>query len=153
MSLDCELIIDPDVDFDQPAQLVELIEHAAESESFLTSGHWQMSLRLCRDYAIADLHERFFNDPTPTDVITFPSGDEPDENGAYLGDVVVSVETAADQATDGNHSVAREVAFLSLHGLLHLCGYDDTTTMERDAMHHRQLMLLETWERERGRPW
>jgi probable rRNA maturation factor len=152
MPLLCDIVVDLDIEFSETPDLADLLKFAAESEPAIAGGQWQMTLRLSDDSAIADLHGQFFADPTPTDVITFPSGELPGDGG-YLGDVVVSVETAADQAADVGHSVAREVAFLALHGLLHLCGYDDATSEDRHEMHRRQSQYLAAWERERGRQW
>lgn len=56
----------------------------------------------------------------------------------YLGDVVISYETAAHQAGDYSHSPAAEVDVLLVHGLLHLLGYDDQTPSAHDQMHARQ---------------
>ena len=153
MPLDCDVIVDPGIDAGDAAILADLLQRAAESEPILDGCGWQMTLRLSDDETIASLHDRFFSDPSPTDVITFPSGDLPDNDGGYLGDVVVSVESAASQAIDAGHSQAREIAFLALHGLLHLCGYDDSTEDRRDAMHLRQNQHLLAWERDRGRTW
>ncbi len=153
MALTCEVVLDTGIRFGEPMLLVDLLQHASNSEPTLTSRNWLMTLRICDDEAIADLHARFFADPTPTDVITFPSGEENDSDESYLGDVVVSAETAATQSTDAGHSTEREVAFLALHGLLHLCGYTDATDEQRDHMHERQYQHLLSWERERGRPW
>lgn len=153
MPLECDVIVDQDVEFDLMEPLAELLRHAAQSEPILAGADWQMTLRVSGDDTIAALHERFFADPTPTDVITFPSDEPAADDGAYLGDVVVSVETAAIQAHDAGHSREREVAFLALHGLLHLCGYDDESDDDRTAMHRRQSDLLTVWEREQGRPW
>ena len=152
MALTCEVVVDPEVTFDRPERLAELLEFAGTFEPSIGKRSLQMTLRLCDDATIADLHGRFFRDPTPTDVITFPGGDPVDDDG-YLGDVVVSIDTAADQAADATHSMEREVAFLALHGLLHLCSYDDATDEDRDAMHHRQYVHLAAWEREYGRSW
>ncbi len=153
MPLQCEVIVDPGVVFDESEQLIDLIQHAAETEASLSGSLWQMTLRLSDDDTISDLHQRFFADPTPTDVITFPAGKVSDNSGVYLGDVVVSIETAVDQASDAGHSLAREVGFLALHGLLHLCEHDDATAQQRDAMHQRQNAMLESWERKNGRRW
>jgi probable rRNA maturation factor len=152
MPLICDVVVDPGIEFSDPSALADLLQFAAGSEPAIAAGRWQMTLRLADDSAIADLHRQFFADPTPTDVITFPSGELPGDD-AYLGDVVVSVETAAEQAADVGHSDAREVAFLALHGLLHLCGYEDATSEQRDAMHNRQSQHLAAWERDRGRQW
>jgi probable rRNA maturation factor len=152
MPLSCEVIVDDGVAFERADWLADLLEYAGLAEPALGGTAWHMTLRVCDDATIAALHAQFFNDPTPTDVITFPSGDESSDL-AYLGDVIVSAETAADQADDGTHSAAREVAFLALHGLLHLCGFDDATDAERRAMHQRQYQHLDDWERVRGRSW
>lgn len=153
MSLKCDVIVDPGLVFDDIDALSDLLRHAAASEPLTATARWRMSLRLCDDDTIAELHERFFSDSTPTDVISFPSGESAGESESYLGDVVVSIETAATQAIDAGHSHAREVAFLALHGLLHLCGHDDACSDEREHMHQRQRWLLEEWERGPGRPW
>jgi probable rRNA maturation factor len=153
MPLHCDVVVDAGVEVGEAVTLATLLEFAADSEPALSDSRWQMTLRICDDDTIAELHGRFFADPTPTDVITFPSGEAPDAGDVYLGDVVVSVETAASQSGDAGHSPEREIAFLALHGLLHLCGYDDTSDELRAAMHERQNAHLIAWERERGRPW
>jgi rRNA maturation RNase YbeY len=67
---------------------------------------------------------------------------------AYLGDVVISYDTAALQASDYGHSPAAEVDVLLVHGLLHLLGYDDHDPAERDRMHGRQDEVLAAFARE-----
>jgi len=62
--------------------------------------------------------------------------------GNYLGDIAVSWDTAASQGPEAGLSVEQEVAFLALHGLLHLLGADDATDTDRAAMHDRQHTLL-----------
>ncbi len=152
MPLVCDVVVDPGIEFSDLSALADLMQFAAGSEPMIAAGQRQMTLRLAGDAAIADLHGRFFADPTPTDVITFPSGDLPGDD-AYLGDVVVSVETAAEQAADVGQSDKREIAFLALHGLLHLCGYEDSTSEQLEAMHERQSQHLAAWERDRDRKW
>lgn len=117
-------------------RLVRLLRHAAAKEG--VSG--EVGVWICRDAEIADLHERFQGIPGPTDVMSFP--DDP----PYLGDIVVSAETAALQARDAGHSPAREIAFLVLHGFLHLVGYDDRSEAERARMLARQEELLREFE-------
>ncbi|MDQ2807522.1 MAG: rRNA maturation RNase YbeY [Chloroflexota bacterium] len=72
--------------------------------------------------------------PTATPVAFVTPPDWP----TYLGDVVISYETAAAQAGDYSHSPAAEVDVLLVHGLLHLLGYDDQTPQAHDQMHARQ---------------
>lgn len=76
---------------------------------------------------ICELHERFFNDPTPTDCITFPLDQEEDEDFPYriLGEVFVCPETALKYAEKNQVDPLEETSLYIIHGLLHLMGYDD----------------------------
>jgi probable rRNA maturation factor len=63
----------------------------------------------------------------------------------YLGDVVISYETAAAQAPEYGHGAAAEVDVLLAHGILHLLGYDDQADPDRHAMHSRQQALVDAF--------
>lgn len=104
------------------------------------------------DAEIAELHQRYMAIEGPTDVMSFPAADSPVCEG-YLGDIAVSYETAARQAEDVGHAPEREIAYLALHGLLHLLGYDDRSPEERCRMIARQDALLDTFEREYPGAW
>ena len=69
-----------------------------------------------------DLNRKFRRKNKTTDVLTFP-GDDP----THLGDIVVSLDQARRQAADEKHSLAIEVRYLVLHGILHALGYDHET--------------------------
>jgi probable rRNA maturation factor len=125
------------------ARLKGLLTSAAEAER----RHGELGLWLCTDAEIADLHQRFMDIPGPTDVISFPGDTQ------YLGDIAVSFDTAAMQAIDAGHPVARELAYLALHGLLHLLGYDDITPAEREQMLTRQDELIEAFEKATPGGW
>lgn len=75
----------------------------------------------------------------PTDVISF---EDPDGEG-YLGDIFLSVEKACAQAKEYHHSREREFAFLLVHGLLHVHGYDHRTPEEERVMFAKQDEILE----------
>lgn len=124
-------------------RLIRLLQFAAQELG--VAG--EVTVWICRDEEIALLHERFQGIPGPTDVLSFP-GDPP-----YLGDIAVSAETAADQAVEVGHSTGREIAFLVLHGLLHLVGYDDQTELERDQMLAYQEKLLSAFEANEPGQW
>jgi probable rRNA maturation factor len=104
-------------------RLARFLRFVAEREGVTGEvGVW-----ICRDDEIAELHERFQGIPGPTDVMSFP-GEPP-----YLGDIAVSAETAALQAAEVGHGVGREIAFLTVHGFLHLIGYDDLSELREIA--------------------
>lgn len=86
----------------------------------------ELSVWLCDDVAIRDLHGRYLGDDTPTNVMSFAlrEGEFGDLEPEVLGDVVVSVETAQRDAEEAGTPVQEEVTFLVLHGILHLLGYD-----------------------------
>lgn len=136
-TLSVEFQVSPGVRYPPLDRLAALLCFTAEREGVTGEvGVW-----ICRDDEIASLHERFQGIPGPTDVLSFP-GDPP-----YLGDIAVSAETAAQQAREAGHGPNREVAYLVLHGLLHLLGYDDVDEESRQRMLARQDELLEAFER------
>jgi probable rRNA maturation factor len=83
------------------------------------------------DRQMARLHQRFSGVPGPTDVLTF-----------HHGEIVISAETARRQARAFGSPMENELRLYILHGLLHLCGFDDTTGRARAAMHQLQDQLL-----------
>ncbi len=90
----------------------------------------EISVTFVDNRKIAKLNEEYRNKPVPTDVLSFPLG----ENGVYdknpetgallLGDIVISIEKALEQSELYGHSLQREIAFLTVHSMLHLLGYD-----------------------------
>ena len=88
------------------------------------------------DKKIRELNRQFRGVDKATDVLSFPS-DEPDD--AELGDIAISVETAAVQAKENGLKLEGEIAQLILHGLLHLCGYDHET--DNGEMNRLELRL------------
>ncbi|NTU59678.1 MAG: rRNA maturation RNase YbeY [Deltaproteobacteria bacterium] len=86
----------------------------------------ELSVWLCDDATIQDLHGRYLGSDTPTNVISFAQrdGDFADLEPDVLGDVVISVDTAARDAREAGSTLLAEVTFLLVHGILHLVGYD-----------------------------
>lgn len=87
----------------------------------------------------------------PTDVLSFPLMDDsgfpenPETDCKMLGDIVISVEKAIEQAEEFGHSFEREIAFLTVHSMLHLLGYDHVTSEEDEKeMFTKQDLILET---------
>ena len=81
----------------------------------------------------------------PTDVISFALEDEHDidyDDFRLLGDIYISIDKAREQAKEYGHSLRREICFLSVHGLLHLLGYDHMEKEDEKVMFARQEMIL-----------
>lgn len=87
----------------------------------------EIGVLVCDDATIRSLNRRYRARDAATDVLAFPSRTAQPEGPPYLGDVAISLETAARQARTAGVTLARELQQLLLHGVLHLCGYDHET--------------------------
>ncbi|MFA6234487.1 MAG: rRNA maturation RNase YbeY [Bacteroidota bacterium] len=96
-----------------------------------------ISCALVGDAEIHELNRRFLKHDYPTDIITFPLEADPIE-----AELVISAETARRQAKEYGVTMRDECARLAIHGVLHLCGYDDHTESERAAMKEREDFYL-----------
>jgi len=115
----------------------------------------EISVTLTDNEGIHELNRDFRGIDRPTDVLSFPlfDGEFPEENGNStgkkhklpIGDIVISMERALEQSIEYDHSFERELAFLCVHSVLHLLGYDHerSETEERD-MFRRQDEILNT---------
>jgi probable rRNA maturation factor len=105
-----------------------------------------VSLVLTGDEHLRTLNRDFLEIDRPTDVLSFPlaePGDLEDRSrDLFLGEIYVSVETARAQAREARRPLAREVAHLVVHGLLHLLGHDHATPAERLRMRAEESRLL-----------
>ena len=114
----------------------------------------ELSMVLLDTAAMADLHMRWMDLPGPTDVMSFPMDelepggrpDAPEPGPSMLGDVVLCPEFAAQQATTAGHTLGQELALLTVHGVLHLLGYDHAEPDEEQEMFALQARLLAEWQ-------
>ena len=113
----------------------------------------EVSVTLCSAEYIHSLNKKYRGVDRPTDVLSFPlyedgAFDEVEcSMGAALGDIVISVPRAKEQAAELGNSFLREVAFLTVHSTLHLLGYDHERSEEDDEMQCRiQKNIIETME-------
>jgi len=119
-------------------------------EVFEAQAGCEMTLRLTEDLEIQELNAQYRQKDQPTDVLAFASleVDSPYNNDLsideplYLGDVIISVETAKKQAEEQNHSLTYELAWLLCHGFLHLLGWDhpDETSLEEMLAQQEHLL-------------
>jgi len=143
-------------------QLQALVEVAAEAvKPEFDPDQVEIGLTLVDDEAIAALNEQYRSIAAPTDVLSFPlwTRDQLAEVRAYpekyperpllLGDIVISLETARRQAEEYGHSFGRELAYLLVHGILHLLGYDHEDEASRAEMRAKEEAVLDAtgWPR------
>ena len=113
----------------------------------------ELSMVLVDLDTMADLHMRWMDLPGPTDVMSFPMdelepGGRPDgplPGPSMLGDIVLCPAFAAAQAKKAGHSLAHELALLTVHGVLHLLGFDHAEPEEEKEMFALQNSLLADW--------
>lgn len=91
----------------------------------IAENNYEISLLITDDETIHNLNKEYRQKDKPTDVLSFPMDDE-----VLLGDIVISIDTAKKQAEEREINIDREAAFLFIHGLLHLLGYDHETSVE-----------------------
>ncbi|WGV28801.1 rRNA maturation RNase YbeY [Halotia branconii] len=112
---------------------------------------YEIGLRFTDDTEIQTLNSEYRHQNKPTDVLAFaalevdfPQSPEMIAEELYLGDIVVSVNTAQRQAQQQGHSLLTELAWLAAHGLLHLLGWDHPDEDSLIQMLKQQVILLET---------
>lgn len=108
----------------------------------------EISVTFVDNEQIRELNAQYRNKDTETDVLSFPMG----ENGVYdtnldtgakiLGDVVISIEKAMEQAQLYGHSLEREVGYLTVHSVLHLLGYDHEKPLEKVRMREKEEAVM-----------
>jgi probable rRNA maturation factor len=111
---------------------------------------YELSLRLTNDLEIQALNAQFRHQDKPTDVLSFAAmevdfpqvADNPADLALYLGDIIISVDTAARQASEHGYSLRKELAWLASHGLLHLLGWDHPDDASLSLMLDRQETFL-----------
>ncbi|MGV9827271.1 MULTISPECIES: rRNA maturation RNase YbeY [unclassified Gordonia (in: high G+C Gram-positive bacteria)] len=119
----------------------------------------ELSLLLVDEQTMADMHMQWMDLPGPTDVMSFPMDelvpggrpDAADPGPAILGDIVLCPEFAARQAKDARRSFDHELAMLTIHGVLHLLGYDHAEPDEEKEMFGLQNRILEDFYAQRHR--
>jgi len=98
----------------------------------------ELSIAFVSDAEIAQVHADFMGDPSPTDVITFPS----DAMMESAGEIIVSVDQARSRAAELGEAFSRELSLYLVHGWLHLAGYDDRNETDRAAMRKAEQKAL-----------
>lgn len=113
-------------------------------------GPAEIDVSIVNDEAIKEMNALFRNIDASTDVLSFPLGENgvydinPETNAKMLGDVVISADTAFAQAELYGHGIEREIAYLTVHSVLHLLGYDHVNGgLEKTIMREKEEVVLE----------
>ncbi len=131
----------------QMEQIIQLVLRTA-ADLYRIDEYAEVSIVLADDEFIRQLNRDYRGKDTATDVLSFAldEGEEPEildgPQEKLLGDIVISLETAVRQAEDYGHSSEREVAYLTIHGFLHLLGYDHELEQDREQMRSQEEKIL-----------
>lgn len=157
LNIICE--VKPEFSFHYKELARKTVEMAMTVEGFPYEA--EINLTLTDNEGIRDINKNFRNIDRATDVLSFPmveykspadfagieeqAGDtvNPDTGEVMLGDIVISAEKAKEQALEYGHSEKREYAFLIVHSMLHLFGYDHMEESEAEEMQEHQRKILE----------
>lgn len=126
----------------------EPLQRAAREVLHLKDVPGQVTLVITDDEGIQALNRDFLGHDIPTDVLAFSTREDDGrfvvapEAGEYLGDVIISYPRAIDQAQEQGHAVDQELCLLTIHGMLHLLGYNHETERDKAVMWARQEALL-----------
>lgn len=158
MSITIEVKTNINFKFDYEKLANKVILYTMEQEAFLYEA--EINLTLVDNDEIQAINREYRKIDAPTDVLSFPllayttAGDfseleddmednfNPDTGEVMLGDIIISVPKVYAQAEDYGHSVEREFAFLIVHSMLHLFGYDHMTPEEANFMETKQNEIL-----------
>lgn len=151
------------VDFDLEKLVCQIVDRCLEYEKCPYEA-W-VSVTFTDNEGIREINREHRNIDNVTDVLSFPmieyekAGDfsflerdeamlceyfEPDTGELMLGDIVISVERAEEQAEEYGHGIKRELGFLVAHSMFHLLGYDHMETEDRENMEKRQREVLDS---------
>ncbi len=114
----------------EPIADAEQLFRALESSGAFPIASGELSVVFVDDTMIGQIHDDFMDDPSATDVITFPANAEMES----AGEIIVSVDHARSRAAELDEPFSRELSLYLVHGWLHLAGYDDRNDSDRAAM-------------------
>lgn len=136
------------VNLDLPDKWLERVA-LASLQAAGVRGSVEIALLLAGDDTLQRLNREFRRVDQPTDVLSFPQEEgkvrliTPQRRRRHLGDIAISVERARRQAADYGHSFERELAYLLVHGVLHLAGYDHESDADQRTMRQREEQALD----------
>ncbi|USK36336.1 rRNA maturation RNase YbeY [Bacillus sp. F19] len=137
---------------EEQLEMVEsLLQHAAEAERVAQDA--ELSVTFVDNEKIKEINRDYRSKDQVTDVISFAMEEQGEgevsivgvDMPPVLGDIIISVPRASEQAEEYGHSFTRELGFLAVHGLLHLLGYDHMTEEDEKKMFGKQKEILDAY--------
>ncbi|MCM3586292.1 rRNA maturation RNase YbeY [Mesobacillus maritimus] len=136
---------------EQIIEIEKLLQFAAKKEGI--EQDCEVSITFVSNERIHEINREYRDKDRPTDVISFALEELGEgeieviglEMPRVLGDIIISISKAKEQAEEYNHSFMRELGFLAVHGFLHLLGYDHETEAEEKVMFNRQKEILDEY--------
>lgn len=119
----------------------------------------EVSVTFVDNDTIRELNRLHRDIDSPTDVLSFPLGEagvydiNPDNGAKLLGDIVISVPRALEQAQEYDHPFTREIGFLTVHSMLHLLGYDHIEEPDGNIMRQQEKIILAGLDLNRDKPF
>lgn len=159
MTINIENEATEELSFDYRTLIGQVIEKALDYEDCPYEA--EINVVLTNNEGIHEINQRFRQIDAPTDVLSFPMVEykepsdfsevedyvedyfNPETGELMLGDIMISIDKVKEQAVSYGHSLERELAFLTAHSMLHLCGYDHMVEEERIVMEQKQKEILE----------
>ena len=122
----------------------DVLERAAHAVLEHQSADGDITIVLTDDAQLHELNRDYLGIDAPTDVLSFPASEtDPETARRYLGDILISIPRAATQAQTAGHALEDEAQLLTIHGTLHLLGYDHAEAEEKAQMWKAQAEVLE----------
>lgn len=140
-----ELIKNIDQDIEELVKLQDFINYSVD---YLKLENVLFNVIIIDNKEIHEINKTYRGIDRPTDVISFALEDDDtfiETEERILGDIYISIDKAKEQALEYGHSLLRELCFLSIHGLLHLLGYDHMTEEDEKVMFGLQERVLDSY--------
>lgn len=123
-------------------KLKKFLKEVLKEKGFLPL-NYDISIVFVDDIKIRELNKKYRKKDKSTDVLSFNLGKDP--KGRLIGEIYISIPTAEKQCLENNRSLLDEIAFLSLHGLLHILGYDHENIDDKEKMDKETQNFLKYW--------
>ncbi|MDF2948937.1 MAG: putative rRNA maturation factor [Sedimentibacter sp.] len=140
-----------DVLFDDRQDIMEITENNMKAiekaiETVLDSedkqGDFEVSVSFVTNDEIKILNREYRNVDSETDVLSFPMDEDEFDGIILLGDIVLSTQKIIEQANDYEHSLEREMLYLTVHSMLHLVGYDHMNSEDKEEMRSKEKEIM-----------